>query len=1095
MRKSNPYPGLRPFTEKESIYFKGRDLHIRQIIKQLERNKIIIITGASGDGKSSLVYAGVIPNARAGFFRAEYNNWLICDFRPERTPLKNLSKTLSENFKLPADQIQEELKLGFSSLIRIYKNSPFYIDKNSPEWINASEEEKRKKSAKAANLFILADQFEEFFTNPENYAGGLPSENAYVTVNLLLESAGLSIYENLPVYIVFTMRSDFISQSVSFKGLPEYIGYSQFFVPRLQRNELQQVIEEPAQLAGGSISKRLTETLINELRDGFDQLPIIQYSLSQLWKVASNGDDEMDLVHLVKLAGLPTKFLSNEDKTKFEKWVQEQESFKQKFYQNTGLSNVLNTHANILYETALFYYQELVSWANKEISEEDARMIIKISFQSLTKIDMGRAVRNRVTLKEIAHIINRKDIDYETICGILNIFRLPGNNFIHPYIKPGDIESEYLHADTILDITHEALIRNWEVLSYWEIEERENYNDFQDFSVQLDRWKSHDKSKEFLLPLGNLVHFETWYKKNRPNKYWIAKYDNTLESKETKVDRGEILVDEIDEYLQESRKAIKKNERAKRRRRTIQTILSLIIIIVLAGFTYWAMQERKYALKQKTIAEEKTKLAIEKTELAEKEKNRAISATEQVEQEKRKAELSAKEALWAKAQSDSARKYAIFLQILAQEQSTIAQQEAENAKNEKNRADKEKEIAERAKDLAEEATDSATTLSYQALARTLALKAQNSYEDPEINLLLAFQAYQFNIQYGGFERNPDIYNALRFALSANGRSNILEITDDKLISFNADNRVLLIHTVDNNLIYYDVNNRDIQDKQLLFKTKVPVNTSYFISDEHLIIGFEDKTQVLAFISSGKKFELKGHTGLIRAADKNPVADEFATAGRDKTIKIWNLEAKDQTPIKTFNASSRINAIRYTADGKYIIAADNDGTITLWNLKSGESTQLEKKEGMRALSIGQNRKRDVLAVGFDNGSVILFHPNQNFSRENYLLSNAGIKAIDFSSAGNLLSVSKENKKIDINELDEMNQNTIKIMDHDVKVVYLSFSRNDRLYGLCEDNTIRYWEKNNKVYANSVKSMIKRNFTMAEWKQYVGEKVRYEKTIKK
>jgi len=1095
LKKINPYPGLRPFTEKESIFFKGRDLHIRQIIKQLQEKKIIIITGASGDGKSSLVYAGVIPNARAGFFRAEYNNWVICDFRPERTPLHNLSITLSENFEQPIEKIEDNLKLGFSSLIQIYKDSPYHIDKRTDAWNNASPEQQRNMKSKGANLLILADQFEEFFTNPENYAGGVPSDDAYVTVNLLLESAGLAINENLPVYIIFTMRSDFISESVSFKGLPEYIGYSQFFVPRLQRNELQQVIEEPARLAGGSISKRLTETLINELRDGFDQLPIIQYSLSQLWKVANNGDDEMDLVHLVKLAGLPTKFLSNEDKDKFAQWVRDQEAFKQKYYQNTGLSNVLNTHANVLYETALFYYQELVSWANEDVTEEDAKMIIKTSFQSLTKIDLGRAVRNRVTLKEITNIINRDDIEYETVCGILNIFRLPGNNFIRPYIDSEDIESQYLPAEAILDITHEALIRNWEVLAYWEIEERENYNDFQDFSVQLERWKANDKSKEFLLPLGPLVHFEKWHEKSRPNKYWIAKYDATLSDKEMKIEKGELLVEDIKEYLEDSRIAITTAEKAKKRRRLILTIFSIVIIMVLGGFTYWAMQERKFAFEQKQLAEEQTKLALDQTELAKKEKNRAVSATEQAEIERKNAEQSAKEALWAKAQSDSARKYAVFLQILAEEQSTIARQEAENARKEKERADQEKEIAEEAKNIAELATDSANTLNYLTLARTLALKAQNSYEDPHINLLLALQAYKFNLKYGGFERNPDIYNVLRFSLSASGKSNVLEISEDPLVSFIVSNRILLIHTIDNNLIYYDVKNRDIQDRQTLFRTKVPVNTSYFLSDEHLVIGFEDRTQVLAFISSGKKYKLSGHTSLIRAADKNPMDDEFATAGRDKTIKIWKLEGKNQSAIKTFKANSRINSLRYTADGKKIIAAGNDGSITIWNLDTGDEILLEKKEGVRALSIGQSKKRDIMAVGFDNGSVILFYPNRNFNKEDYLLSNTGIKAIDFSSSGNLLSVSKENKKVDINSLNEINTNTIKIMDHDVKVANLTFARNDRLYGLCEDNTIRYWEKNNKVYANAVKSMISRNFTKEEWKQYVGENVKYEKTIRK
>ena len=92
------YPGLRPFNEDEAIFFKGRDEHIEQITRQLEEKKFLMLTGASGDGKSSLVYAGLIPNARAGFFKAKFGNWIVVDFRPERSPLKNLADALSDKF-------------------------------------------------------------------------------------------------------------------------------------------------------------------------------------------------------------------------------------------------------------------------------------------------------------------------------------------------------------------------------------------------------------------------------------------------------------------------------------------------------------------------------------------------------------------------------------------------------------------------------------------------------------------------------------------------------------------------------------------------------------------------------------------------------------------------------------------------------------------------------------------------------------------------------------------------------------------------------------------------------------------------------------
>ncbi|MBQ1697777.1 MAG: hypothetical protein II075_07820 [Bacteroidales bacterium] len=128
----SPYPGLRPFTEEESIFFKGRDLHIRQIVKMLEQNKMAFITGASGDGKSSMVYAGVIPYIRAGFSMAEYNSWVFCDFKPQRNPLESLAKSVSEQLQVPYDQVIERLRNGFSGLVDVYKQSDCWA-KDAPD--------------------------------------------------------------------------------------------------------------------------------------------------------------------------------------------------------------------------------------------------------------------------------------------------------------------------------------------------------------------------------------------------------------------------------------------------------------------------------------------------------------------------------------------------------------------------------------------------------------------------------------------------------------------------------------------------------------------------------------------------------------------------------------------------------------------------------------------------------------------------------------------------------------------------------------------------------------------------------------------------
>ncbi len=101
------------------------------------------------------------------------------------------------------------------------------------------------------------------------------------------------------------MRSDYIGQCAAFRGLPEYIGFSQFFVPRLNRSQLQQVIEEPAILSGNRISRRLTERLIHDVTEGVDQLPILQHALNQVWHAANNGTEEMDLLHYAMVGGMP----------------------------------------------------------------------------------------------------------------------------------------------------------------------------------------------------------------------------------------------------------------------------------------------------------------------------------------------------------------------------------------------------------------------------------------------------------------------------------------------------------------------------------------------------------------------------------------------------------------------------------------------------------------------------------------------------------------------------------------------------------------------------------------------------------------------
>ncbi|MBX2945503.1 MAG: hypothetical protein KF725_06695 [Cyclobacteriaceae bacterium] len=585
-----PYTGLRSFTEEESLYFKGRDYQVDQITALLEQNKFLMVTGASGEGKSSLIYAGLIPNARAGFFKAKYTNWVVADFRPERSPVRNMAVALADKFDKSTATVETELKRGFSSLIDLYTNSEFYTDEEDSAWKNLSDADKRDRKRNAANLMVIVDQFEEFFTNPENYHNEVPSQDSQVVVNLILETARIAMKRNLPVYIVCTMRSDYIGQCSAFRGLPEYIGFSQFFVPRLKRKDLKQVIEEPAILSGNRISQRLIERLVFDIAEGVDQLPILQHALSQVWRAANNGQEEMDLIHYAMVGGMPAGELPDEEQERFESWFSALPENQKKFYQATGLNKIIEIHASTLYENAWEFYNQ--KHPDKPLSQHDAKRIIVNAFCCLTKIDNSRAVRNRMTLGEITEIINTPEFTADVVGDVINIFRQEGNSFIRPFITD-DPTSQTLATETVLDITHESLIRNWSKLTRWAEKEFEFYSTYLDFRKQLNRWKQSGKSSGFLLPIGPLTYFENWYNTCKPNVAWLRRYSDIQDDKKQATTEAKETLTDIQSFLKRSaRKVMVTRAFMKYGPQRIATVMAVIIMLVLSGF-YWYDAEQK----------------------------------------------------------------------------------------------------------------------------------------------------------------------------------------------------------------------------------------------------------------------------------------------------------------------------------------------------------------------------------------------------------------------------------------------------------------------------------------------------------------------
>jgi len=283
----DPFPGLRPFGTEESHLFFGREGQSDEVLMKLSENKFVGILGASGSGKSSLMYCGLIPTLYGGFMTQAGSNWRIIVTRPGGGPIDNLAESLlnkDDHF----NGLDDEEKL-------IKKTITSTVLRSSS--LGLIEAVNQLKNSEQENVLILVDQFEELFRYKklETLSSDLDESSAFV--NLLLEAVN---QYDAPIYVALTMRSDFIGDCAQFPDLTQMINDSHYLIPQMTRDQKRLAIEGPVAVGGGKIAPRLSQQLLNDVGDNPDQLPILQHALMrtwQFWKEHRREEEPMDLKH------------------------------------------------------------------------------------------------------------------------------------------------------------------------------------------------------------------------------------------------------------------------------------------------------------------------------------------------------------------------------------------------------------------------------------------------------------------------------------------------------------------------------------------------------------------------------------------------------------------------------------------------------------------------------------------------------------------------------------------------------------------------------------------------------------------------------
>jgi WD40 repeat protein len=344
-----PYPGLLAFQEEDAGIFFGREREVHDGLQQLRRlqrfgdARMLLVLGASGSGKSSLVRAGLLPR-----LRRSAEGWIVLDpFRPGDDPFRELAGVLSHALRAagrprPWREIHAHLRSAPAAelpalpresapsghppdadraltaaletleavlrerddpeaarhLVRLRSRlgragGAGELDPgpppDPPEEADAGEAgpllalltDLRLGARRAgAQVLLTVDQLEELFGHIGK-PGKHPANAFLRQLRAALDTPGG------PVVLLATMRSDYLGE---LQRSPELLGlrFETLSLGPMAPEGVAQTVERPARAAGVELEPGLTEALVEDAR-GEETLPLLAFTLRELWEC--HGED------------------------------------------------------------------------------------------------------------------------------------------------------------------------------------------------------------------------------------------------------------------------------------------------------------------------------------------------------------------------------------------------------------------------------------------------------------------------------------------------------------------------------------------------------------------------------------------------------------------------------------------------------------------------------------------------------------------------------------------------------------------------------------------------------------------------------------
>jgi WD40 repeat protein len=863
-------------------------------------------------------------------------------------------------------------------------------------------------------LLLVVDQFEELFRFNKEH-----EEIAIQFVSLILRAIQ---QREVPIHIIITLRSDFIGDCEQFVGLPEAINNGQFLIPRMKRDELQLSITGPVECVGNRISPRLVQQLVKDVGTNPDQLPILQHVLMRTWDVwfrQHTPETPIDIEH----------------------------------YEQTGkMEKALSNHA----EEAML-----------ELNTDEQQDLAALLFKTLTvKESDNRGVRRPTTVSKIAEIANASE---EEMIRIINVFRSAERGFLMP---PATVS---INGKSMIDISHESLMRVWERLSLWVDEEYASAQIYQRITASASLY---EKGLSGLWRDPDLQIALDWHQKNHVTKQWSEQYnyhyDLSRKFVEASYQQKQFLIAD------------------KRRKRKLSRALLLLAILSLSTLSLWAFFERNKSGKNEQLALAEKQNAQTQEALANEQKKKAEENAVRAEKEKLNAETQQKIAIRNEEEATKQKQFAIQASLIADGERRRAESEKQSAIAQQARADSLRNV-----DTVSE--KNAYRLRILSIAQTLAIKSsaiQKGSKNDDLKMLLALQAYQFNKTYNGRKFDMDVYSAL-YAADKYGRGKDYKNNSHtdmvRSVVYSPDDKRIASAGSDGILMLSDAVNVEQNTKVFTKQNAILDNCCFQTSGEHIAC-IADKTTVFVFDCNGssllpKIFE-RIHTDIVTGICWND--NQLVTIGMDNTLRI--TDSQTQNAILTVPLPGKPTCLVKHPNAPIVFVGFEDGTIAEVPLANKGLVKPFEKVNAKISTIALGSNGTLLAIGTNDGKikVISMEDKTSFNLNQHTST---VTAVSFDKGGTKLVSSSLDGLIYLWDINQPDVKPVLFSEHDSWVWSVSFNhKGDRFCSAGKDKNVFTYLANEADLVKAIEGTVKRNLTPAEWKQYVGADIPIELTVK-